>query len=80
MDTGFDRYRVCVNEFLVKSVYFAYKGVWDQEILSCVLAIFTLGFSWLIYPFFAEKLIVDYYLRKGWKIKNKTRNYSPKRL
>ena len=51
------------------SIYFAYKGVWDQAILSCILAIFTLGFSWLVYPFFAEKLIVDHYLRKGWKIK-----------
>jgi len=55
--------------FLFGSIYLAYKGVWGQAFLSFILACFTCGISWLIYPFFAEKIIVDHYQKNGWKIK-----------
>lgn len=55
--------------FLFGSLYFAYKGVWGHAILSFILALFTCGISWLIYPFFAERAIVDYYQKLGWQIK-----------
>lgn len=55
--------------FLFGSFYFAYKGVWGQAFLSAIIAIFTCGISWLIYPFFAEKIIVDHYRKAGWKLK-----------
>jgi len=50
--------------------YFAYVGIWDSAILAFILAVFSGGISVLIYPFFAEKIIVQTYLKKGWKIKN----------
>ena len=50
--------------------YFAYLGIWDSAILAFILAVFSGGISVLIYPFFVEKIIVQTYLKKGWKIKN----------
>jgi len=49
--------------------YFAYLGMWDSAIVSGVLAVLSGGISVLIYPFFAEKIIVEVYKKKGWKIK-----------
>jgi hypothetical protein len=31
-----------------------------------MLAIFTAGFLWLIYPFFARQIVETHYLRRGW--------------
>jgi len=47
--------------------YFAKHGAWAQAIISFIVALFTAGISWLIYPFFARKIITDNYLRKGWE-------------
>ena len=49
--------------------YFGYHRIWDHAILSMLLGILTSGISVLIYPFFAEKIIMDHYLKSGWKIK-----------
>jgi hypothetical protein len=46
--------------------YLAYKEVWLHAAIAAVLAIFSYGLSWLIYPFFAYRIIVDSYRRKGW--------------
>lgn len=51
---------------LFGSFYFVVKGVWTQALLSFILAIFTLGSSWLIYPFFAAGIMRNHYLRRGW--------------
>ena len=47
-------------------LYFAAKGVWTHAVVSFLLAFITCGFSWLIYPFFARKVVRANYLRKGW--------------
>jgi hypothetical protein len=47
--------------------YFAYKHVYMHSIIALVLAIFTGGFSWFIYPFFANKIIKHSYLQRGWQ-------------
>ena len=39
-------------------IYFAIKGVWTHAIVGLVLAMVTMGFSWLIYPFFAKGAII----------------------
>ena len=52
---------------LFGSLYFAVKGVWTHAIVSAVLAFFTCGASWLIYPLFAKDIMVSHYLQKGWK-------------
>ncbi|MDP3013051.1 MAG: hypothetical protein Q8M92_02330 [Candidatus Subteraquimicrobiales bacterium] len=52
--------------FLCGFLYFAVKGVWTHAIAGLVLAIFTWGISWLIYPFFASSIMRTHYLRKGW--------------
>lgn len=46
--------------------YLAYKEVWLHAAISAVLAVFTAGLSWLVYPFFAYNVIVWSYRRKGW--------------
>jgi len=54
---------------LFGSFYFAYLGIWDSAIVSGILAVFSGGISILIYPFFAKRIIVETYLKKGWKVK-----------
>ena len=51
---------------LFGSFYFAFRGVWMHAILSAVLAIVTGGLSWLFYPFFARRILINHYLREGW--------------
>lgn len=48
--------------------YLAYKGAWMAAILAFFLAIVTGGVSWLIFPFFARRLIVRSYLQRGWQL------------
>jgi hypothetical protein len=40
--------------------------VWLHAAIGFVLGFFSWGLSWLIYPFFAYRIIVDSYRRKGW--------------
>jgi len=51
---------------LFGTLYFAVKGVWGHAVISLVLAILTVGISWLIYPFFAQQIVETNYLRRGW--------------
>jgi hypothetical protein len=53
---------------LFGGLYFAYKGVWSHAVLGLMLAIFTCGISWLVYPFFARDIVVRSYLRRGWQL------------
>jgi len=53
--------------FLFGTLYFIYKGIWTHAILSLIAAMFTLGFSWLIYPFFGRKIVILSYAKKGWE-------------
>jgi hypothetical protein len=54
--------------FLFGCFYLAYKGVWGHAILAFILACCTCGISWLIYPFFAGKVIIDHYMKAGYKL------------
>jgi len=47
-------------------LYFAIKGVWTHAIVGLILAIMTMGLSWLIYPFFTDSIMRKHYLRSGW--------------
>jgi hypothetical protein len=49
--------------------YFAYLGIWDSALVAGVLAVISGGISILIYPFFAERIIIETYKKEGWKIK-----------
>lgn len=51
---------------LFGSLYFAVKGAWAHVFVSAILAILTVGISWLIYPFFATAIVQSSYLKKGW--------------
>lgn len=46
--------------------YFILKGSWAHALIFTVIAIATFLISWLIYPFFAEKIVKKIYLRRGW--------------
>lgn len=48
--------------------YFMSKGIWKHAFISFVLACVTLGFSWLIYPFFAKGIVIADYGRRGWTL------------
>ncbi len=48
------------------TLYFLVKGVWSHAIISLVLAVVTVGISWLLYPFFAKDIMIKSYLKKGW--------------
>lgn len=52
---------------LLGPIYFAINKVWRHAAISALLAIATLGISWLIYPFFARQLVRGYFLRRGWE-------------
>ena len=47
--------------------YFAVKGVWSHALIGLILALMTGGLSWLVYPFFAARIMRTFYLRKGWR-------------
>ena len=47
-------------------LYFAIKGVWPHALGSLVLAIVTFGISHFIYFFFANSIMRESYLKKGW--------------
>jgi hypothetical protein len=46
--------------------YFMFKGIWIHAIISFVVAIITVGLSWLVYPFFANSIVTKHYLNNGW--------------
>jgi hypothetical protein len=46
--------------------YFAAKGIWTHFVVGFLLALFTAGISWLVYPFFARSIVRGHYGRKGW--------------
>ncbi len=48
-------------------LYFLYKRVWLHAIISLILIYPTDGLSWLIYPFFAHRIVVKQYLKSGWQ-------------
>jgi hypothetical protein len=47
-------------------IYFAARGIWTHAVAAALLAIFTGGVSWVIYPFFARQIVETHYLRRGW--------------
>jgi len=61
-------------------LWYIYKGMWGWGLISFILAIATYGFSWLIFPFFAngqhaESLLKQGYLNeKQWKEKKDNNN------
>lgn len=57
---------VWVVVLLFGVIYFAYKKLWLNAILSLSLAIFTVGISWFFYPFFAKSLIRWEYKQRRW--------------
>ncbi|HWB45249.1 MAG TPA: hypothetical protein VG900_07385 [Hyphomicrobiaceae bacterium] len=46
--------------------YFARKGVWHHVALGTLLGFATCGWSWFIYPFFANAIMRAHMLRQGW--------------
>ena len=46
--------------------YFAFRGIWTHAVVGFGLALLTGGFSWLLYPFFAERIVRAHYLHQGW--------------
>ena len=46
--------------------YFAIHKVWKHAILGAVLAILTVGISWLVYPVYSERIMRNHLLATGW--------------
>lgn len=62
----FNRWVEFITCLVFGSFYFAYRGFWGHFFLSAILAILTSGISWLLYPFFVEKIYTGHYLKRGW--------------
>jgi len=56
-----------IGSLLFGSLYFLYKGSYKHAILSAIVAIITCGVGWLIYPFFAPRIIRNMWLEKGYR-------------
>lgn len=52
---------------LFGTFYFIFKGIWIHAALSFIIAMFTGGLSWLIYPFFAKRILLMHYNKIGWQ-------------
>ena len=48
-------------------IFFGLRGAFGHAFFSAIAAIFTLGISWLVYPFLAQGLLASQYLQKGWE-------------
>lgn len=48
--------------------YLAYKGAWMAAAVALGLALATGFISWLVFPFFARRLVVKSYLQRGWHL------------
>jgi hypothetical protein len=46
--------------------HLAVKGVWTHVAVSVFAALFTFGFSWFVYPFFARSIMVNYFRTRGY--------------
>jgi hypothetical protein len=46
--------------------YFAHKGAWRVFVIAMFLDTITAGLLWLVYPFFAKRLIIKNYRQSGW--------------
>lgn len=55
-----------VYTFFFGPLYFALKGVWTHAIVSLGVALLTMGFSWLIYPFLSRGIMRKHYASAGW--------------
>gem|GEM_PF-6521571 len=49
------------------SFYLAANRMWFHSLLSLVLAICTLGVSWLLYPLFVRQLLTRHLRKQGWR-------------
>lgn len=66
----FNRWVEFVTCLVFGPIYFAYRGLWAHAFLSLILAFATSGISWLIYPFFVEKINEAHYMKRGWVMVN----------
>lgn len=48
-------------------LFFVVKGNWRHALAGFGLAVLTVGVSWLVYPFFAYRIMKTHYLRMGWE-------------
>ena len=51
---------------LFGAIYFAVKGVWTHFIGGILLGMVTFGLAWLVYPFYACRIMRNHYLSMGW--------------
>lgn len=53
--------------FLFGPLYLTLRGAYAHAIVSALVAIVTVGVSWLIYPFFGQTIVRRTLLERGWK-------------
>lgn len=49
-------------------LFFVSKNAWKHAVISAFAAPMTFGLSWIIYPFFAHRLIEHAFLERGWQV------------
>lgn len=61
---------VWVPALIFGTVYFLYKQLWLNAIISLIAAIATVGLSWFVYPFFSHMLVRWEYRQRGWLVRD----------
>ena len=47
-------------------IWYIYKGMWGWGLIAFILAVFTWGLSWLVFPFFANEQHAKSLLKQGY--------------
>jgi ACR3 family arsenite efflux pump ArsB len=47
-------------------LYFVRHDAWAQALIAFVVAVVTMGLAWLVYPFYAGRIVRNAYRRRGW--------------
>jgi len=55
-----------ISTLLFGVLYFAYRKIWSHFVIGAILAVMTMGISWLLYPFFSYWIVKGHYLKEGW--------------
>lgn len=51
---------------LMGPFYFLFKGIWTHALGGLALNLLFPGLAWLIYPFFANQIVRNWYHKRGW--------------
>lgn len=52
--------------FIFGPFYLMFKGIWGQGFKALLFVMLTMGVAWMFYPFAANSIVKEFYLKNGW--------------